>query len=51
MWADAHPWADAHQREELLDKACEWLLDQACCGWIEDVEANEFVERFKQAMK
>lgn len=30
------------------DKVIEWLNDQACLGWIEDVEVDNFVEKFKK---
>jgi hypothetical protein len=30
------------------DKVIEWLDDQACQGWIEDVEVDKFVEKFKK---
>lgn len=38
-------------RDRFIDKACEWLKEQSCCGYIEDIDVNEFVEQFKQAMK
>lgn len=30
------------------DKVIAWLNDQACQGWIEDVEVDKFVAKFKQ---
>lgn len=30
------------------DKVVEWLNDQACQGWIEDVEVDKFVDKFKK---
>lgn len=30
------------------DKVIEWLNDQACLGWIEDIEVEKFVEQFKK---
>jgi len=30
------------------DKVVEWLNDQACKGWIEDVEVEKFVDKFKK---
>ena len=30
------------------DKVIEWLNDQACQGWIEDVEVDKFVDKFKK---
>lgn len=30
------------------DKVVAWLNDQACQGWIEDVEVDKFVAKFKQ---
>lgn len=35
----------------FIDRACKWLKEQSCCGYIEDTDVNEFVEQFKQAMK
>lgn len=37
--------------DDAIDKACEWLKEQSCCGYIEDIDVNKFVEQFKQAMK
>ena len=34
-----------------IEKACKWLKEQSCCGYIEDVDVNEFIKQFKQAMK
>lgn len=34
-----------------VEKACKWLKEQSCCGYIEDTDVNEFVKQFKQAMK
>lgn len=30
------------------DKVIEWLNNQACLGWIEDVEVDKFVDKFKK---
>ena len=30
------------------DRVIKWLNDQACQGWIEDVEVDKFVEKFKK---
>lgn len=30
------------------DKVIEWLNDQACQGWIEDVEIDKFIAKFKE---
>lgn len=32
----------------LIERVCEWLNNQACLGWIENVEVNKFVEKFKK---
>ena len=37
--------------KEFIEKACLWLKEQSCCGYIEDVDVNEFVEQFCKAMK
>ena len=37
--------------EDAIEKACEWLEKQSCCGFIEDVDVNDFVERFRKAME
>lgn len=29
-------------------KVIEWLNDQACLGWLEDVEVEKVVEQFKK---
>lgn len=29
-------------------KVIEWLNDQACLGWIEDIEVDKFVDKFKK---
>lgn len=38
-------------RDKFIDKACEWLKEQSCCGYIEDIDINEFIKQFKQAMR
>lgn len=38
-------------RAQFIRKVCKWLKEQSCCGYIEDIDVNEFVEQFKQAMK
>ena len=30
------------------NEVIEWLNNQACLGWIEDVEVDKFVEKFKK---
>jgi len=30
------------------DKVIEWIDDQACQGWIEDIEVDKFVDKFKK---
>lgn len=30
------------------DKVIEWINNQACQGWIEDVEVDKFIEKFKK---
>ena len=30
------------------DEVIKWLNDQACLGWIEDIEVDKFVEKFKK---
>lgn len=40
-------WADS----TMIEKACEWLKEQSCCGYIEDINVNEFIKQFKQAMQ
>lgn len=32
----------------IYNAVVEWLYDQACQGWIEDVEVDIFVNRFKK---
>lgn len=32
----------------LIEHVCKWLEDQACLGWIEDVEVDKFINKFKQ---
>lgn len=32
----------------LIKRVCKWLEDQACLGWIEDVEVDKFIEKFKK---
>lgn len=32
----------------LIERVCEWLNNQACLGWIEDVEVDKFVDKFKK---
>lgn len=44
---DATKWAD----RTIIDKACKWLKSKSCFGYIEDVNADEFIEDFKQAME
>ena len=35
----------------FIDRACKWLKEQSCCGYIEDTDVNEFIKRFKKAME
>lgn len=47
-------WKDeqfAKEKQQLIEKACEWLKSKSCCGYIEDVEADELIARFKKAME
>lgn len=64
---DGAEWADAHNeglnmhikflKEELIDKACEWLVRELCYTarginlFNNKAATDEFVELFKQAMK
>lgn len=32
----------------IYSNVIEWLYDQACRGWIEDVEVEKFVDKFKK---
>ena len=36
---------------KFIEKACKWLKEQSCCGYIEDTDVDEFIKQFKQAMK
>lgn len=38
-------------RAQFIRKACNWLKEQSCCGYIEDINVNEFIKQFKQAMQ
>lgn len=38
-------------RALFIRKACNWLKEQSCCGYIEDINVNEFIKQFKQAMQ
>lgn len=61
MWSDMQDtvmemadWKDkqfAKEKRQLFEKACDWLNSQACCGYIEDVKVDEFVEQFKKAIE
>ena len=33
------------------DKVIKWLNDQACQGWIEDVQVDKFIAKFKKDFK
>lgn len=41
-------WLEKQGRMLDPDKVIEWLNDQACQGWIEDVEVDIFVDKFKE---
>ena len=40
-----------HADSTMIYKACEWLKEQSCCGYIEDTDVDEFIKQFKQAMQ
>ena len=39
-------WAD----RTMIERACRYFENIACCGWIEDIEVEEFISKFKKAM-
>ena len=43
-------WLEKQGEHKMLDadKVIGWLNDQACLGWIEDVEVDKFVDKFKK---
>lgn len=41
-------WLEKQGEKLDPDKVIAWLYDQACQGWIEDVEVDIFVNRFKK---
>lgn len=41
-------WLEKQGKALNPDKVIEWLNDQACLGWIEDVEVDKFIEQFKK---
>lgn len=41
-------WLDRQSKKLDANKVIEWLNNQACLGWIEDVEVDKFVEKFKR---
>jgi hypothetical protein len=46
-------WKDeqfAIEKQQLIENACEWVKSISCCGYIEDIKADEFIEDFKKAM-
>lgn len=38
-------------REELVDKACEWLYEYCRYGCCEYIEKNDFIEDFRKTME
>ena len=46
--AEYNSWLEKHSHILDSDKVIEWLNDQACQGWIEDVEVDIFVDKFKE---
>ena len=41
-------WLEKQRHMLDPDKVIEWLNEQSCQGWIEDVEVDEFVDKFKK---
>ena len=43
-------WLKKQGNFKMVDsnKVIEWLNDQACLGWIEDVEVDKFINKFKK---
>lgn len=37
--------------KQLIDKTCEWLRSQSCCGYIEDIQVDEFIKKYKKALE
>lgn len=49
----AMKWKDdehAKEKQQWIEKACEWFLEQSFGGWIEQPD-DEFIEEFVKAMK
>lgn len=48
-------YADEHPSEETIQKVIEavkdWLNEQSCCGWIEDVEVDKFIDKFDKEIQ
>ena len=38
-------------KQEVIDKACEWMEEEAIHGWIEDEEVDKFIGLFRKAME
>ena len=45
---EAIAWLEKQGHMLDTDKVIEWFYDQACQGWIEDVEVDKFVDKFKK---
>ena len=45
---DVIAWLEKQGKTLDPDKVIEWLEDQACQGWIEDIEVEKFVDKFKK---
>lgn len=41
-------WLEKQGEKLDADEVIEWLNNQACQGWIEDVEVDKFVDKFKK---
>ena len=37
--------------QDFLEKACEYFNNISCCGYIEDIKVEYFIENFKRAME
>lgn len=51
MWLDDFVEITHEINNELIERACRWLKEQSCCGFIEDVDVNIFISNFKKAME
>lgn len=45
-YIDGSKWAD----RTMIERACRYFENIACCGWIEDIGVEEFINKFKHAM-